>query len=96
MAAQNSPPTAKIEIYTWRYCGFCLRAKMLLESKGVEFIEYPIDGDNGARAAMAERAGGASSLPQIFINAQHIGGCQELLMLEQRGVLDQLLSEPGS
>ncbi len=67
---------------------------MFLETKGIEFIEYPIDGDSAARAAMTERAGGASSLPQIFINDQHIGGCQELLMLEHRGELDALLSPP--
>ncbi len=95
MTVPDSPATAKVEIYTWRYCGFCLRAKMLLETKGVEFVEYPIDGDSEARAAMSERAGGASSLPQIFIDGRHIGGCQELLMLEQRGALDPLLEAAG-
>ncbi len=82
---------AKVEIYTWRYCGFCLRAKRLLDEKGVDYIEYPIDGDEAARRAMAERAGGRTTVPQIFIDGRPIGGCQELYMLERSGELDRLL-----
>ena len=83
--------TPKVEIYTWSSCPFCLRAKALLNKKGVEFTEYCIDGDNQAREKMAERANGRRSVPQIFINNQPIGGCDELHALERSGKLDALL-----
>lgn len=83
--------TAKVEIYTWRSCPFCIRAKALLNKKGVEFIEYSIDGDEAARAKMADRANGRRSLPQIFINDRHIGGCDDIHDLENQGQLDALL-----
>lgn len=82
----------KVEIYTWRTCPFCIRAKSLLSSKGVEFTEYSIDGDEAARRKMAQRAHGRRSVPQIFINDQHIGGCDDLYDLEDEGKLDQLLA----
>ena len=88
-AAANS--AAKVEIYTWRFCPYCLRAKGLLERKGVEYTEYGIDGDDEARQQMALRADGRSSLPQIFINNHGIGGSDELHALERRGQLDALL-----
>lgn len=81
----------KVEIYTWSRCPFCIRAKALLNNKGVKFTEYCIDGDEEARAKMTERANGRSSLPQIFINDQHIGGCDDMYALESRGKLDALL-----
>jgi len=80
-----------VEIYTWRTCPFCIRAKALLNRKGVPFTEYAIDGDETARAKMAERAGGRRSVPQIFINGQHIGGCDDLYNLERSGELERLL-----
>ena len=80
-----------VEIYTWSRCPFCIRAKSLLDEKGVEYTEYCIDGDETARAKMAERAG-RRSLPQIFIEGQHIGGCDDLHELESKGSLDSLLS----
>jgi Glutaredoxin, GrxC family len=83
---------AKVEIYTWRFCPFCIRAKALLDRKGVAYSEYAIDGDHAARAAMSERADGRSSLPQIFINDAGIGGCDELHALERAGRLDSLLA----
>jgi glutaredoxin 3 len=83
--------SAKVEIYTWRSCPFCVRAKALLKDKGVDFTEYAIDGDEVARRKMAERANGRRSLPQVFINDQHVGGCDDLYALEGRGKLDQLL-----
>ncbi|MCT0224448.1 glutaredoxin 3 [Synechococcus sp. CS-1328] len=82
---------ANVEIYTWRYCPFCIRAKQLLERKGVAYTEYGIDGDHAARAAMSERADGRTSLPQIFIDGQAIGGCDELHALDHKGQLDPLL-----
>ncbi|MGH1397148.1 MAG: glutaredoxin 3 [Trichormus sp.] len=84
--------TAKVEIYTWATCPFCIRAKGLLTRKGVNFIEYSIDGDEIARAKMSERANGRRSLPQIFINDRHVGGCDDLHALEAQGKLDELLA----
>jgi glutaredoxin 3 len=83
---------ANIEIYTWSTCPFCIRAKGLLSKKGVDFTEYCIDGDNAAREKMAQRANGQRSLPQIFINEQHIGGCDDLYALEFQKKLDSLLA----
>lgn len=82
---------ANVEIYTWSTCPFCIRAKALLVKKGVQFTEYCIDGDSQAREAMAQRANGRRSLPQIFINNQHVGGCEELYDLDNRSQLDALL-----
>ena len=81
----------KVEIYTWQACPFCLRAKALLDLKGVLYQEYAIDGDHLARDAMADRANGRRSVPQIFIENQHIGGCDDLYGLENQQKLDQLL-----
>ncbi|MGK7943998.1 MAG: glutaredoxin 3 [Microcystaceae cyanobacterium] len=83
---------ANVEIYTWSTCPFCIRAKGLLSKKGVDFTEYCIDGDNAAREKMAQRANGGRSLPQIFINEQHIGGCDDLYALEFEKKLDPLLA----
>lgn len=83
--------TAKVEIYTWSTCPFCNRAKNLLLNKGVDFIEYNIDGNEVARTEMAQRANGKRSLPQIFINNHHIGGCDNLYTLDSAGQLDTLL-----
>jgi glutaredoxin 3 len=83
--------TSKVEIYTWSRCPFCIRAKALLKEKEVEFTEYCIDGDEAARDKMAKRANGRRSLPQIFINDQHIGGCDDIHDLDAKGKLDPLL-----
>lgn len=82
---------ANVEIYTWSTCPFCIRAKTLLKKKGVDFTEYTIDGDEVARDQMAQRANGRRSLPQIFINDQHIGGCDDMYALDRQGNLDPLL-----
>jgi len=88
---------ARVEIYTWRTCGYCLRAKHLLEDKNVDFIEYAIDGDDEAHQRMIERADGRRSMPQIFINDLGVGGFFELLQLEQEGRLEGLMNDqPGS
>jgi len=84
---------AKVEIYTWSTCPFCIRALALLKRKGIEFQEYCIDGDRQAKSAMAERANGRQSVPQIFINDQHIGGCDDIYALESAGKLDALLQQ---
>jgi glutaredoxin 3 len=82
---------ANVEIYTWSTCPFCIRAKGLLNKKGVEYTEYCIDGDEAARAKMAQRANGRRSLPQIFINDKHIGGCDDLHALDAQGKLEPML-----
>ncbi|MDJ0676942.1 MAG: glutaredoxin 3 [Calothrix sp. MO_167.B42] len=87
---------AKVEIYTWSSCPFCIRAKNLLTNKEVEFIEYAIDGDEEARNKMAKRANGGRSLPQIFINDVHVGGCDDMYALEYQGKLDELLNSSSN
>lgn len=82
--------TASVVIYTTRWCPFCIRAKHLLQQKQVSFEEIPVDSDRDLRAEMAQRAG-RTSVPQIWINNEHIGGCDELYALERRGALDTLL-----
>jgi glutaredoxin 3 len=83
---------ANVEIYTWSTCPFCIRAKGLLNKKGVAYTEYAIDGDDAARNKMADRANGRRSLPQIFINDAHIGGCDDIHALDATGKLDTLLA----
>ena len=82
---------SKIEIYTWQYCPFCIKAKNLLNKKNIKFTEYKIDGDEAAREEMSLRASGRRSLPQIFINDEGIGGCDDLYELEKENKLDNLL-----
>ena len=82
---------AKVEIYTTMLCGFCHAAKRLLKNKGVAFKEIDIMLKPGVRHEMIERAQGKSTVPQIFIDDIHVGGCDELYMLEQNKRLDPLL-----
>jgi glutaredoxin 3 len=83
---------ANVEIYTWKTCPFCIRAKGLLDDKGVDYTEYAIDGDETARRKMADRSNGRRSVPQIFINDAHIGGCDDIHALNATGKLDTLLA----
>ena len=85
---------AKIEIYTTPFCGYCARAKGLLDGKGAEYEETDVMMDDKKRTEMRERAR-RTTVPQIFINGQHIGGSDELAALEQAGKLDVLLAQPG-
>ena len=82
---------AKVEVYYWTTCPFCNKARALLDSKNVDYIGYDITGDETARAKMVDRTGGPKSVPQIFINDNHIGGCDDLHALEDQGKLDILL-----
>ncbi len=82
---------ARVEIYTWESCPYCIRAKKLLHSKGVSFEEYQIDGDYEGRRSMSQRANGRTSVPQIFIDGRHVGGCDDLHALDAAGKLDPLL-----
>ncbi len=85
---------AKIEIYTSPWCGYCARAKGLLENKGAPYQEVDVMEDSAKRAEMRERSK-RTTVPQIFINGQHIGGSDELAALEEAGKLDALLAQPG-
>ena len=81
----------KIEIYSTLFCPYCTRAKRLLDQKGIGYIEADVIADTSKRGEMVHRAGGRTSVPQIFIDGRHIGGCEELYALERRGELDALL-----
>lgn len=83
---------AKIEIYTKFLCPFCTRAKKLLDSKGVAFEEIDISTGGPRRAEMLERSGGRQTVPQIFIDGEHVGGCDDLVALDRAGRLDPMLS----
>jgi glutaredoxin 3 len=85
---------ARIEIYTTPFCGYCARAKGLFDKKGAAYEEMDVMMDEKKRAEMRERTK-RSTVPQIFINGQHIGGSDELAALEQAGKLDALLAQPG-
>jgi glutaredoxin 3 len=85
---------AKVEIYTTPFCGYCARAKSLLDKKGAAYEEMDVMMDEKKQAEMRDRAK-RSTVPQIFINGQYIGGSDELSELEQTGKLDSLLAQPG-
>lgn len=93
MGRQPQDVQATVEIYTWQTCPYCIRAKLLLWWKGVDYCEYKIDGDGGARIRMAKRANGRKTVPQIFINDQHVGGCDDLYALDRQGGLDPMLAQ---
>lgn len=82
----------KVEIYTKGYCPYCHRAKALLDKKGVAFTEYRIDQEPDLRDEMITRANGGFTVPQIFINDQHIGGCDDMYALESSNKLDNFLA----
>lgn len=82
---------ANVTIYSSMFCPFCHRAKALLNQKGVSFKEISVDMKPAVRAEMRQMAGGANSVPQIWIDDTHVGGCDDLFALDQRGGLDPLL-----
>lgn len=82
---------AKIEIYTSPFCGFCHQAKSLLNSKNVAFEDIDVMMDRKRKSEMVARAGGRTSVPQIFIDDHHVGGCDDLMALESSGKLDPML-----
>ena len=83
---------ARIEMYSGSFCPYCIRAKALLKKKGLEFTEYNIESDPERRREMLTRSNGARTVPQIFINDRHVGGCDELYALERRKELDSWLN----
>jgi len=82
---------AKVELYTTMFCPYCSRARSLLQKKGVSFDDIDVMMDDDKRAEMIERAGGRRTVPQVFIDGQHIGGSDELAALDRDGKLDPLL-----
>ncbi|HUN45545.1 MAG TPA: glutaredoxin 3 [Stellaceae bacterium] len=82
---------AQVEIYSTLFCPYCARAKALLERKGVRYVNIDVFEDPSRRAEMQQRAGGRTSVPQIFIDGEHIGGSDELAALDRAGKLDPKL-----
>jgi glutaredoxin 3 len=83
---------ARIEIYTKAFCGYCVRAKRLLDGKGAHYEEYDLTLGGPRRAEMLQRANGRTSVPQIFIDGRHVGGSDDLYTLEAEGLLDPMLA----
>ncbi|MBE9604147.1 glutaredoxin 3 [Acetobacteraceae bacterium H6797] len=83
---------AQIEIFTTPFCPYCARAKSLLDQKGVSYTEFDAPHGSAERKAAIERSGGRTTVPQIFIDGQAIGGCDDLFALERAGKLDPLLA----
>ena len=87
---------AQIEIYTTRFCSYCLAAKRLLSRKGAEFTEIDVSGDPKGRDDMVVRANGRMTVPQVFIGATHVGGYDDLYALDRAGKLDPLLGSSAN
>ena len=83
---------AKVEIYSKDWCPYCVRAKRLLAESGADMIEYAVDMGGDRKSEMIQRAGGRTTVPQIFIGGNHIGGCDDLFNLERSGKLAALLA----
>lgn len=83
---------AEVVVYSSIWCPYCARAKALLTRKGITFQEFDVDAEPARRGEMTTRAGGRTSVPQIFIDGHHIGGCDDLHALEDKGALDALLA----
>jgi len=84
-----------VEIYTTPYCPYCAWARELLTKKNIAFKDFDVSGNAPLREEMIKRANGRNTVPQIFIGATHIGGCDELYALEDEGKLDLLLASDG-
>ena len=82
---------ARVEIYSTLFCPYCARAKGLLEKKGVDYVNIDVMEDTSKRDEMVERSGGRQTVPQIFIDGESIGGCDELYALDRAGKLDAKL-----
>ena len=83
---------ANVIVYSSPNCGYCVRAKALLQEKGIDFNEFDIAKDEEARNTMLKKSGGRTSVPQIFINDEHVGGFDDLYALNTAGKLDAMLS----
>ena len=81
-----------VAIYTRQFCGYCARAKSLLEEKGVDYVEYDATFSPELRQEMLGKSNGRTTFPQIFIGSTHVGGCDDLYELDRAGKLDPLLA----
>ena len=81
-----------VVIYTKDYCPYCTKAKQLLTIKKQDFEEFDVTNDTSLQQEMIKKAGGAKTVPQIFINGKHVGGCDDLYALNDKGELDKLLA----
>lgn len=82
-----------VQVYTTNYCPYCVRAKALLEKKGIAFEEIDLTHDDAGRMTLVEKSGGRKTVPQIFIGDYHVGGCDDLYALDLDGKLDGLLKD---
>jgi glutaredoxin 3 len=82
---------AEVIIYTTNYCPYCTKVKQLFRNKGVEFSEIDLTNDETGRLVLIEKAGGRKTVPQVFIDGKHFGGCDDLYSLDAKGELDSLL-----
>lgn len=90
MSTEN-PTSTKVEMYTTAICPYCVSAKNLLRSKGLEYTELRVDTDADQRATMMQRSGGKRSVPQIFINDVHVGGFDDLVAADRDGRLAEII-----
>ncbi|MCC7273532.1 MAG: glutaredoxin 3 [Alphaproteobacteria bacterium] len=86
----------RVEIYSSPWCGYCARAKTLLERKGVDYVDIDVTADTAQRDVMVRRAGGRTTVPQIFVDGAHVGGSDELYALDRAGRLDPLLGKAAA
>lgn len=84
--------TAKIEVYSGDFCPYCVRAKSLLKQRNLEFVEYNVQQDPEKREEMNKRSHGSRTIPQIFINNKHVGGCDDLYAIDKQGKLNDWLT----
>jgi glutaredoxin 3 len=82
-----------VEVYTTPFCPYCIAAKRLLQAKGVAYVETDVSRDPSLRQAMMQRAGGRHTVPQIFIGGQHVGGSDDIHLLDRQGRLDPMLAD---
>ena len=82
---------ANVEIYTWEHCPYCQKTIQLFDKKGIKYTRYRIDGDESAREKMILKASGRKTVPQVFIDGRHIGGCDDTHALDEAGELDKLI-----
>jgi len=89
--SNTSTKHAAVQIYVSQYCPYCTRAKGLLNAKGISYDEVDVDAEPLRRSEMIDKSNGITSVPQIFIEQQHVGGCDDMFALENQGKLDALL-----
>jgi glutaredoxin 3 len=88
----NMSKTPKVEIYTGMACGYCMRVLRLFDAKQIKYKQIDVSMSSALRAEMTRRAGGRKTVPQVFLDGEHIGDCDELFCLENAGHLDKLLA----